>query len=64
MRMTVFIDGKLMKDALQATGCKTKREVVQQALQTLIRLRAQADLRGYRGKLHWQGNAPGKLPSP
>jgi Arc/MetJ family transcription regulator len=50
------IDDKLMRDTLRATGLKTKREAVDQALRTLLRLRRQGDIRRLRGKLDWQGD--------
>lgn len=56
MRTNIVIDDKLMKDTLRATGLVTKREVVEEALQTLLRLRRQAEIRRFRGKLNWQGD--------
>ena len=56
MRTNIVIDDKLMKDALRATGLKTKREAVELGLRTLLRLRRQEDIRRYRGKLAWQGD--------
>ena len=56
MRTNIVIDDKLMRDTLRATGLKTKREAVEQALRTLLRLSKQAEIRRYRGKLEWQGN--------
>ena len=56
MRTNIVIDDKLMRDTLRATGLKTKREVVELGLRTLLRLRKQAELRGLRGKLAWQGD--------
>jgi Arc/MetJ family transcription regulator len=56
MRTNVVIDDKLMRDTLRATGLKTKREAVDQALRTLLRLRKQAEIRRFRGKLDWQGD--------
>jgi Arc/MetJ family transcription regulator len=50
------IDDKLMRDALRATGLETKREAVEQGLQTLLRLSKQAEIRRLRGKLDWQGD--------
>jgi Arc/MetJ family transcription regulator len=50
------IDDKLMRDALRATGLKTKREAVEHALRTLVRLSRQAEIRRLRGKLDWQGD--------
>ena len=56
MRTNIVIDDKLMRDALRATGLKTKREAVEQGLQTLLRLSKQAEIRRLRGKLDWQGD--------
>ncbi len=56
MRTNIVIDDKLMRDALHATGMKTKREVVERGLLTLVRLSKQAEIRRFRGKLHWQGD--------
>jgi Arc/MetJ family transcription regulator len=56
MRTNIVIDDKLMKDTLRATGLETKREVVEEALRTLLRLRRQAEIRRFRGKLNWQGD--------
>jgi Arc/MetJ family transcription regulator len=56
MRTNIVIDDKLMKDTLRATGLKTKREVVELGLKTVLRLRQQEDLRRFRGKVNWQGD--------
>ena len=56
MRTNIVIDDALMRDTLRATGLKTKREAVELALRTLLRLSRQADIRRFRGKLHWQGD--------
>lgn len=56
MRTSIVIDEKLMRDTLRATGLKTKREAVELGLRTLLRLRQQAEIRRYRGKLDWQGD--------
>ncbi|MBI2961021.1 MAG: type II toxin-antitoxin system VapB family antitoxin [Betaproteobacteria bacterium] len=56
MRTNIVIDDKLMKDALRATGLKTKREAVELGLRTLLRLRQQEKIRRFRGKLDWQGD--------
>ena len=55
MRTNIVIDDKLMRDAINATGAKTKREAVELGLRTLIRLEKQQRIRGFRGKLRWQG---------
>ena len=51
-----MIDDTLMRDALRATGLKTKREAVDQALRTLLNLKRQAEIRRFRGKLDWKGD--------
>jgi Arc/MetJ family transcription regulator len=56
MRTNIVIDDKLMNDTLRLTGLKTKREAVELGLQTLLNLRQQEEIRGFRGKLDWQGN--------
>ncbi len=56
MRTNIVIDYKLMKDTLRLTGLKTKREAVELGLRTLLRLRKQAEIRRFRGKLNWQGD--------
>lgn len=56
MRTTINIDNHLMSDALAVTGLKTKREVVEYALQKIIQLKRQENIRNLRGKIKWQGN--------
>jgi len=56
MRTNIVIDDKLMNETLRLTGLKTKREAVELGLQTLLHLRRQEEIRGFRGKLDWQGD--------
>jgi Arc/MetJ family transcription regulator len=56
MRTNIVIDDQLMRETLRATGLKTKREAVDQALRTLLRLKRQAGIRRLRGKLNWEGD--------
>ena len=56
MRTNIVIEDKLMRDTLRATGLKTKREVVELALRTLLNLKSQGEIRRLRGKLDWQGD--------
>lgn len=56
MRTNIVIDDKLMEDSLRATGLRTKREVVELGLRTLLRLRKQEEIRSLRGKLLWYGD--------
>lgn len=56
MRTNIVIDDNLMQETLAATGLKTKREVVEEALRTLLRLRRQESIRELRGKVEWEGD--------
>lgn len=56
MRTNIVIDDQLMDLAIKSTGLKTKREVVEEGLRTLIAIKNQAKLKSLRGKLHWEGN--------
>lgn len=56
MRTNIVIDDELMKKALKASGSKTKKETVEQALRLMIELKRQSEIRAYRGKLNWEGD--------
>jgi Arc/MetJ family transcription regulator len=56
MRTNILLDDKLIEQAQKLTGIKTKREVVHEALRTLILLREQGEVRKFRGKLKWDGD--------
>ena len=56
MRVHVEVDDKLMKQALRATGFKTKRKTVELGLRMLVQLHKQTEIRRLRGKLRWQGD--------
>jgi Arc/MetJ family transcription regulator len=56
MRTNIVIDDELMKDALELSGLKTKREVVDMALRRYVKLKKQEEIRNWRGKLKWTGN--------
>ena len=56
MRTNIEIDDRLMKQAMQSSGRKTKRATVEEGLRLLIRLRRQERTRRLRGKIRWEGN--------
>ena len=56
MRTNIVIDDALMSDTLKATGLRTKREVVELGLKTLLRLRQQAEIKTLRGKVSLEGD--------
>lgn len=56
MRTNIEIDDELMNQALQLSGLKTKRAVVEEALKVLIRLNEQGQIEDLFGALHWEGD--------
>jgi Arc/MetJ family transcription regulator len=56
MRTNIVIDDDLMAEAMRTTGFSTKGETVELALKTLVRLKRQERVRGFRGKLTWEGD--------
>ena len=56
MRTNIVIDDELMRDALRATGLKTKKEAVELGLRTLLRLKSQQQIKTLRGKINWHGD--------
>ena len=56
MRTNIVIDDDLMANALKMTGLRTKREVVELGLKTLIKLKKQEQIKLFRGKLPWRGD--------
>ena len=56
MRTNIVIDDRLMREAITVSGCKTKKETVEEGLKLLITMRKQAGIRKMRGKLNWEGD--------
>ena len=56
MRTNIVIDEKLLAEAIEATGAKTKREVVELGLAALVKLNRQKNLKSLRGKVKWTGD--------
>lgn len=55
MRTNIVLDDDLLKRAQELTGFRTKREAIDFALRTLVRLQEQAEARKLRGKVRWEG---------
>ena len=45
-----------MAEALAASGCQSKREVVEAGLRLLVQIKQQERIRELRGRLSWEGN--------
>jgi len=56
MRTNIIINDTLMKDALNSSGLKTKKEAVEAGLRLLIQFNTQKELKKLRGKISWEGN--------
>ena len=56
MRTNVVIDDQLMKEALELSGLKTKKAVVEAGLRLLVEFSRQAGVKKFRGKLRWSGD--------
>lgn len=56
MRTNIVIDDKLMREAIRASGLKTKRATIEEALRVYVQLKKQARIRRLRGKVQWEGN--------
>jgi Arc/MetJ family transcription regulator len=55
MRTNIDIDDALMQAAMEASGKKTKKETVEEALRLFVRRKQLAALRELRG-LGWEGD--------
>jgi len=56
MRTNIVIDDDLIDRVMKLTGIRTKREAVEMGLKALLKLKKQESIRGFRGKLEWQGD--------
>ena len=56
MRTRVVIDDRLLAQARRLTGITTTREVLEEGLKLLVRLKQQKKVKAWRGKLRWDGD--------
>ena len=56
MRTNIDIDDELMAKAMAASNATTKKAVVEQGLQLLVRLKAQEGIKKWFGKVQWDGD--------
>ena len=55
-RTNVVIDEDLMTQALQSSGCRTKRAAIESGLRLLVQVNSQQKLRQLKGKITWEGD--------
>ena len=56
MRINIELDEEMLEDAMSCSGATTKREVIENALRLLVKLKLQKQVRSLRGQLKWTGN--------
>jgi Arc/MetJ family transcription regulator len=56
MRTNIEIDDELMARAMELTGLRTKRAVIDAALRELVEYRSRQKLREAFGKYPWEGD--------
>ncbi|MFW5761992.1 MAG: type II toxin-antitoxin system VapB family antitoxin [Cyclobacteriaceae bacterium] len=56
MRTNIDINDTLLKEAMDLTHAKTKRELIHLALNELIHSRKRQSILKFKGKLTWEGN--------
>jgi Arc/MetJ family transcription regulator len=56
MRTNIDIDDRLIHEAMQKTGSRTKKAVVEEALRLLVKVHEQTSIRRLRGKIQWEGD--------
>ncbi len=55
-RTNIYIDDKLVREGLRLTHLKTKKELVNYALEELIKKVKRKGILKYEGKIKWEGN--------
>jgi Arc/MetJ family transcription regulator len=58
LRTNIELDEKLVKEAMRLTHKKTKKEIVNYALEELVSRTKRKKLLELEGKVIWEGNLP------
>ena len=56
MRTNIVLDDNLVAEGLRITGLKTKKDLVNYALNSLIERKKMYDIFKFRGKAEWEGS--------
>ena len=56
IRTNIVLDKQLLDTALQSTGIKTRRELIEYALRELVRHQQQRRLLSLKGNIQWEGD--------
>ena len=55
-RTSIVINEKLIREAMRATGIKSRSALVDYALRDLLRRESQKRILELKGKVHWEGD--------
>lgn len=56
MLQQIMVNQDLLTQAVKLSDSQTETQAVETALKTLIKLKKQAEIKQYRGKLAWEGD--------
>lgn len=56
IRTNIVLDKQLLDVALQVTGIKTRRHLIEHALRELVRHKQQRKLLSLKGNIQWEGD--------
>ena len=56
IRTNIVLDKQLLDAALQVTGIKTRRQLIEHALRELVRHKQQRKLLSLKGNIQWEGD--------
>jgi Arc/MetJ family transcription regulator len=56
MRTNIVLDDKLVEEGMAITGIKTKKELVNYALKSLIDRKKMYEILSLKGKVNWEGS--------
>lgn len=56
MRTNIHLNDELIAKALELSGLRTKKSVVEEALKVYVQMLNQERIRQLRGKLTWEGD--------
>lgn len=56
MQTSIKINDQLMDTALELSGLKSKKAVVEEALKIFVQMLQQKSIQNLRGKLKWEGD--------
>ena len=56
MRTNIVIDDDLLRQAMTASGLKTMRATIEEALRLYVQVQGQKQIRKLKGGVQWEGN--------